>query len=87
MPEVSGATLLSLFSFMFLIFGLVVIWTAVQLFRHRGEKPDIQDNALVLAVTTVASLLKTRKNPATSSDRVLVPHTGEPADEKRRQPR
>ncbi|MEV6635773.1 TerC family protein [Actinoplanes sp. NPDC051470] len=44
-----GATLLSLFSFMFLIFGLVLIFTAVQLFRHRAEDPDIEDNALVRA--------------------------------------
>jgi tellurite resistance protein TerC len=42
-----GATLLSLFSFMFLVFGLVLIFTAVQLFRHRDEDPDIEDNALV----------------------------------------
>ena len=41
-----GATLLSLFSFMFLIFGLLLVWTAVQLFRHRDEDPDV-DNALV----------------------------------------
>src|ERR671916_2059346 len=44
-----GATLLSLFSFMFLIFGLLLIWTAVQLFRHRDEDPDVEDNALVKA--------------------------------------
>ena len=42
-----GATLLSLFSFMFVIFGLLLIWTAVQLFRHRDEDPDVEDNALV----------------------------------------
>ena len=42
-----GATLLSLFSFMFLIFGLLLIFTAVQLFRHRDEDPDIEDNAVV----------------------------------------
>jgi tellurite resistance protein TerC len=42
-----GATLLSLFSFMFLVFGLLLIWTAVQLYRHRNEDPDIQDNGLV----------------------------------------
>ena len=42
-----GATLLSLFSFMFLIFGLLLIYTAVQLFRHRNEDPDIEDNAVV----------------------------------------
>ena len=42
-----GAALLSLFSFMFLIFGLLLVWTAVQLYRHRNEDPDIEDNALV----------------------------------------
>src|SRR6195952_3290565 len=42
-----GATLLSLFSFMFLIFGLLLIWTAVQLFRHRDEDPSVDDNLLV----------------------------------------
>src|SRR3954447_14308070 len=44
-----GATLLSLFSFMFLIFGLLLIFTAVQLFRHRDEDPDVEDNVLVRA--------------------------------------
>ncbi|MEV4641844.1 TerC family protein [Actinoplanes sp. NPDC049548] len=44
-----GATLLSLFSFMFLIFGLLLIYTAVQLFRHRDEDPSVDDNALVKA--------------------------------------
>src|SRR5690349_6609183 len=44
-----GATLLSLFSFMFLVFGLLLIFTAIQLFRHRDEDPDIEDNALVRA--------------------------------------
>ncbi|WP_067500812.1 TerC family protein [Actinoplanes sp. TFC3] len=44
-----GATLLSLFSFMFLIFGLLLIYTAVQLFRHREEDPSVDDNALVKA--------------------------------------
>jgi tellurite resistance protein TerC len=42
-----GAALLSLFSFMFLLFGLLLIFTAVQLFRHRDEDPDVEDNALV----------------------------------------
>jgi tellurite resistance protein TerC len=44
-----GATLLSLFSFMFLIFGLLLIGTAIQLFRHRDEDPSMDDNALVKA--------------------------------------
>jgi tellurite resistance protein TerC len=42
-----GAALLSLFSFMFLVFGALLIWTAVQLFRHRDEDPDIEDNGMV----------------------------------------
>jgi tellurite resistance protein TerC len=42
-----GATLLSLFSFMFLIFGLLLIFTAVQLYRHRDEDPSVEDNAIV----------------------------------------
>src|SRR3712207_433998 len=42
-----GAALLSLFSFMFLVFGVLLIYTAVQLFRHRDEDPDVQDNGLV----------------------------------------
>ncbi|MEV6343615.1 TerC family protein [Actinoplanes sp. NPDC051851] len=44
-----GAALLNLFSFMFLIFGLILIYTAVQLFRHRDEDPSIEDNGLVRA--------------------------------------
>ena len=52
-----GAALLSLFSFMFLLFGVLLIWTAVQLYRHRDEDPDVEDNvhgardARVLPVT------------------------------------
>jgi len=42
-----GAVLLSLLSFMFLIFGLLLLWTAVRLYRHRAEDPDISSNALV----------------------------------------
>ncbi|MEK6438563.1 TerC/Alx family metal homeostasis membrane protein [Pseudonocardia sp. T1-2H] len=42
-----GATLLNLFSFMFLVFGLLLLFTAVQLFRHRDEDPDVEDNAVV----------------------------------------
>jgi tellurite resistance protein TerC len=44
-----GATLLALFSFMFLLFGLLLIFTAIQLFRHRDEDPDIEDNPVVKA--------------------------------------
>ncbi len=48
-----GATLLSLFSFMFLLFGLLLIVTAVQLFRHRDEDPDVEDNVMVKAARRV----------------------------------
>ncbi|MBC9723905.1 TerC family protein [Streptomyces sp. TRM68367] len=48
-----GAALLSLFSFMFLIFGLLLLWTAVQLYRHRDEDPDVENNALVRSVRRV----------------------------------
>ena len=44
-----GATLLSLFSFMFLVFGGLLLFTAVQLFRHRDEDPDVENNAVVKA--------------------------------------
>jgi TerC family integral membrane protein len=43
----AGAALLDSFSVMFLIFGLALILTAIQLFRHRNEDPSIEDNALV----------------------------------------
>ncbi|BBG00509.1 MULTISPECIES: TerC/Alx family metal homeostasis membrane protein [Pseudonocardia] len=42
-----GATLLNLFSFMFLLFGLLLLWTAVQLYRHKDEEPDVEDNLVV----------------------------------------
>ena len=42
-----GAALLQLFSFMFLVFGLLLIWTAVQLYRHRDQDPQVEDNLLV----------------------------------------
>jgi tellurite resistance protein TerC len=42
-----GAALLSLFSVVFLLFGLLLIFTAIQLFRHRDEDPDIEDNVVV----------------------------------------
>ncbi len=44
-----GATLLSALSFMFLIFGLLLLWTALRLYRHRAEDPDIESNPVVRA--------------------------------------
>src|SRR3546814_18074385 len=48
-----GATLLSLFSFMFLKFGLLLIYTAVQLFRHRNEDPDVENNIMIRATRKI----------------------------------
>jgi len=45
-----GAVLIASFSFMFAVFGVILVGTAVQLFRHRGQDPDIEDNAVVRAV-------------------------------------
>jgi tellurite resistance protein TerC len=40
-----GAAALEYFAFTFVIFGLFLIWTAIQLFRHRNEDADLDDNA------------------------------------------
>jgi tellurite resistance protein TerC len=44
-----GATLLDAFSIMSLVFGLALIATSVQLFRHRDADPKIEDNPIVSA--------------------------------------
>jgi tellurite resistance protein TerC len=44
-----GAALIANFSFMFAVFGVLLIGTAVQLFRHRDQDPDIEGNVLVRA--------------------------------------
>jgi tellurite resistance protein TerC len=48
-----GAALLNAFSFTYLLFGLALAVTAVQLFRHRDQDPSITDNALVSATQRV----------------------------------
>lgn len=42
-----GAAALSLFSFLFVVFGLFLIYTAIQLARHRNDEPDGGDNAFI----------------------------------------
>jgi tellurite resistance protein TerC len=42
-----GSALLERFSFMFLLFGLLLIFTAIQLFRHRDQDPSMEDNVVV----------------------------------------
>ena len=48
-----GAALLSALSFMFVIFGLALIWTAVRLFTDRDADPDVADSPLVRATRKV----------------------------------
>jgi tellurite resistance protein TerC len=45
-----GAALLEAFSFMFLAFGALLFFTAVQMFRHRDQDPSLEDNPLVSAL-------------------------------------
>lgn len=42
-----GAAAIATFSFTFVIFGAVLIWTGVGLFKHWDEDPDPNDNFLV----------------------------------------
>jgi tellurite resistance protein TerC len=48
--------LLSLFSFMFAVFGALLFGTAIQLFRHRDQDPDIAESAVVRAARRVLPL-------------------------------
>ena len=48
-----GATLLAYFSFMFLLFGLLLIYTGFALYKHRDEDPEVGDNVLVTATKKV----------------------------------
>lgn len=45
-----GAAALAAFSFTFALFGALLIWTGIQLMRHRNEDPDPQDNFMVKIV-------------------------------------
>jgi tellurite resistance protein TerC len=42
-----GAAALDAFSFTFVLFGALLIYTGIQLARHRNEDPDPSDNAIV----------------------------------------
>src|SRR3954452_16452436 len=54
-----GAVLIASFSFMFLIFGLLLVGTAIQLFRHRDQDPDVGDNVLVRMTRRVMPVTET----------------------------
>ncbi|HEU0249412.1 MAG TPA: TerC/Alx family metal homeostasis membrane protein, partial [Solirubrobacteraceae bacterium] len=42
-----GAALLDLFSLMLLVFGVALLFTAIQMFRHRDQDPTVDDNPLI----------------------------------------
>ncbi|WP_188186883.1 TerC family protein [Nonomuraea sp. SYSU D8015] len=42
-----GAAAITLFSPTFLLFGLILLWTAIQLARHRNEDPDVSGNPVL----------------------------------------
>lgn len=45
-----GAAALAYFSFTFVLFGLLLIWTGIQLARHRNEDPEPSENFVVKMV-------------------------------------
>ena len=47
-----GAAALAAFSFTFVIFGAILIWTGVGLFKHWDEDPSPEDNAFVKQMRT-----------------------------------
>jgi len=51
-----GAVLISSFSFTFAVFGVLLLGTAIQLFRHRDQDPDVEDNPIVRAARRVLPL-------------------------------
>lgn len=45
-----GAAALHAFAFTFVVFGAILIWTGISLFRHRDQEPHLSENAVVRAV-------------------------------------
>ncbi len=45
-----GAAALHAFAFTFVIFGLILVWTGVSLYRHRDKEPHPEDNAVIRLV-------------------------------------
>lgn len=45
-----GAAALHAFAFTFVIFGAILIWTGVKLFKHWDEDPDMDENAMVRTI-------------------------------------
>ena len=51
--------LISAFSFLFLIFGLLLVGTAIQRFSHRDQDPDVEEHAIVRLTRRVIPLTET----------------------------
>ena len=64
--------MLDAFSFMFLVFGLALVATAVQLFRHRDEDPSVDDNVLVIG----GSAAVTGHQPSTTVTKLVTRREG-----------
>jgi tellurite resistance protein TerC len=45
-----GAAALAAFAFTFVLFGAILIWTGVGLFRHWDEDPDPNDNVMIRTI-------------------------------------
>ena len=65
-----GAAALSAFAFTFVIFGAVLIWTGIQLARHRDEDPEPKDNAVVFDWEPTVSAGSPLTGPRGSDDRL-----------------
>jgi tellurite resistance protein TerC len=65
----AGAALLNALSVMFLIFGLALVLTAIQLFRHRNEDPSVEDNLLVNAARRLLPLTSDYHGPKLTTRR------------------
>lgn len=53
-----GAAALAAFSFTFVIFGAILIWTGIGLFKHWDEDPTPEDNFLVKAISKRVTVIK-----------------------------
>jgi tellurite resistance protein TerC len=73
----AGAALLDAFSIMFVVFGLALVLTAIQLFRHRNEDPSVEDNVLISGARRLLPLTSDYHGPRlmtrTDGRRVLTP--------------
>jgi tellurite resistance protein TerC len=54
----AGAVLISRFTWVFYIFGAFLVYTAVNLVRHRGEEDDFEENAFIRRMRKVLPISK-----------------------------